>query len=49
MQASTAIMVCNETGFTDPAFGAQWGLIDFDWSNAKAVWSTQKVRMMMMA
>ena len=35
MNASTIIMPCNNTGFTDPASTAGWGIVDFDWSNSK--------------
>jgi hypothetical protein len=30
------------TGFTDPASTKGWGIIDFDWSNSKALWATHK-------
>lgn len=39
MSMSTIVMPCNYSGWTDPAWGAQWGIIDFDWSNAKALWA----------
>ena len=42
MNLSTIIMPCNKTGFTDPASTAGWGVVDFDWSNAKNLWVTQK-------
>jgi hypothetical protein len=35
---STAIQPCNVSGWYDPAFAAKWGLVSFDWSNAKADW-----------
>ena len=35
MNASTIIMPCNNSGFTDPESTAGWGVVDFDWSNAK--------------
>jgi hypothetical protein len=35
MNASTIIMPCNDTGFTDPETTKGWGVVDFDWSNAK--------------
>lgn len=35
MNASTIIMPCNNTGFTDPKSTLGWGIVDFDWSNAK--------------
>ena len=39
MAKSTIIMPCNESGFTDPAFVRRFGIVDFDWSNAKVAWS----------
>ena len=35
MNRSTIIMPCNYSGFTDPQSTKGWGLVDFDWSNAK--------------
>ena len=35
MNLSTIIMPCNDTGFTDPNSTLGWGIVDFDWSNAK--------------
>ena len=35
MNASTIIMPCNDTGFTDPASTKGWSIVDFDWSNGK--------------
>jgi len=31
-------MPCNNSGFTDPLSTIGWSIIDFDWSNAKALW-----------
>jgi len=42
MNASTIIMPCNMTGFTDPSTTTGWGYIDFDWSNAKSLWAAAK-------
>lgn len=42
MNRSTIIMPCNETGFTDPASTRGWGVVDFDWSNAKEIWAKSK-------
>jgi len=42
MNASTIIMPCNNSGFTDPSTTKGWGLIDFDWSNAKSLWAKAK-------
>ena len=39
MKASTIIQPCNNSGFVEPIdFYAQFGIVDFDWSNAKALW-----------
>ena len=35
MNLSTIIMPCNYTGYTDPDSTKGWGVVDFDWSNAK--------------
>ena len=35
---STAIQPCNSSGWYDPVYAAKWGLVSFDWSNAKADW-----------
>jgi hypothetical protein len=35
MNKSTIIMPCNDTGFTNPQTTLGWGIVDFDWSNAK--------------
>jgi hypothetical protein len=42
MNLSTIIMPCNNSGYTDPQTTKGWGLIDFDWSNAKALWAPAK-------
>jgi len=42
MQRSTIIMPCNYSGFTNPQTTKGWGLIDFDWSNAKQLWAKAK-------
>ena len=39
MNRSTIIMPCNNSGFTDPASTAGFGIVDFDWSNSKAQWA----------
>ena len=41
MPLSTAFMPCNQSGFTDPAIAAKFGLSDFDWSNAKVAWANE--------
>jgi hypothetical protein len=33
---------CNNSGFTDPKRTVGWAVIDFDWSNAKALWVAQR-------
>lgn len=35
-------MPCNNSGFTDPKTTVGWSIIDFDWSNAKALWVKQR-------
>jgi len=42
MNLSTIIMPCNRSGFTDPSTTTGWGIIDFDWSNAKQFWAAGK-------
>jgi hypothetical protein len=44
MNRSTVIMPCNDSGFLDPASLGGWsgGLVDVDWSNAKALWVRQQ-------
>jgi hypothetical protein len=32
----------NDSGFLDPEVAAKWGLVDFDWSNAKGAWTRAK-------
>lgn len=45
MNQSTIIMPCNNSGFTDPTSTVGWAVIDFDWSNAKAIWTKQRPMM----
>ena len=40
MTKSTVIMSCNYTGMIDPAVYRNFGLVDFDWSNAREQWTT---------
>ena len=40
MNASTIIMPCNYTGYQVPKTVAGWGIVDFDWSNNLAGWSS---------
>jgi len=42
MNQSTIIMPCNNSGFTDPKTTAGWAVIDFDWSNGKAIWAKKR-------
>ena len=42
MSLSTIMMPCNYSGYMDPSFSAKWGLVDFDWSNAKQLWANSK-------
>lgn len=37
LNKSTIIMPCNNTGFTNPNTTLGWGVVDFDWSNAKGL------------
>lgn len=40
MQQSTIAMPCNYTGFMDMSGDiGKFGIIDFDWSNAKQIWA----------
>ena len=45
MNQSTIIMPCNNSGYTDPASTVGWSIIDFDWSNGKAIWTKQRPMM----
>ena len=40
MNASTIIMPCNYTGYQVPETVSGWGIVDFDWSNSLAKWSS---------
>lgn len=46
MNESTIIMPCNagesNGGWYNASFGASFGIVDYDWSNAKAYWSKAK-------
>ena len=39
---STITMTCNGSGWSDPALGAQFGIVSYDWSNAKTQWAAAK-------
>lgn len=32
-------MQCNSSGFSSPSRGAEFGIVSYDWSNAKALWA----------
>jgi hypothetical protein len=42
MALSTIMMPCNDSGWMDSNFASKWGLVDLDWSNAKALWANAK-------
>ena len=42
MSLSTIMMPCNYSDFMDATFSSRWGLVDFDWSNAKQLWANAK-------
>ena len=35
LNASTIAMPCNDSGFMPPAMFKHWGVLSWDWSNAK--------------
>jgi hypothetical protein len=39
---STLVMTCNNSGWSNPHRGAQFGIASYDWSNAKAQWAAAK-------
>ena len=42
MNQSLIIMVCNYSGYTDPQSTFGWSILDFDWSNARSLWTKQQ-------
>eukprot|EP00912_Choanoflagellata_sp_UC4_P000772 UC4_evm2s485 len=42
MNRSTIIMPCNNSGYMDPERTKAWSIIDFDWSNGKAIWTKSR-------
>jgi len=38
MSRSTIVQPCNYSGFFDPSYISQFGIVDFDWSNAKQIY-----------
>lgn len=39
---STLTMQCNSSGWSSPLRGAQFGIVSYDWSNAKVQWAAAK-------
>ena len=39
---STITMTCNGSGWSSPELGAQFGIVSYDWSNAKTQWAAAK-------
>ena len=39
---SSLTMQCNGSGWSSPTRGAQFGVVSYDWSNAKAAWAASK-------
>ena len=39
MKQSTILYRCNLTGYHDPDEAAQYGIVAYDWSNAKNLWA----------
>ena len=42
MSRSTIVMPCNDSGFFDTSLTKNFGIVDFDWSNAKQNYVNQK-------
>jgi hypothetical protein len=42
MKESLITMQCNSSGWSSPSRGAQFGIVSYDWSNAKAQWAVAK-------
>ncbi|GAB5362746.1 hypothetical protein AAMO2058_000824700 [Amorphochlora amoebiformis] len=42
MSLSTITMQCNFSGWSSPERGSQFGIVSYDWSNAKRQWAAQK-------
>jgi hypothetical protein len=36
---STLLYTCNNSGLHDVSVATQWGVVVYDWSNAKNVWA----------
>lgn len=39
MMRSTMLYTCNHSGFHNATYAAQFGVVSYDWSNAKEVWA----------
>lgn len=39
MSLSSLTMTCNSSGWSDPVRGGQFGIVSYDWSNAKKQWA----------
>ena len=42
LSMSTITMTCNGSGWSSPERGAQFGIVSYDWSNAKVQWAAAK-------
>ena len=42
MARSTLTMTCNSSGWSSPKRGAEFGIVSYDWSNAKKEWAAAK-------
>ena len=42
MQMSSLTMQCNSSGWSSPTRGGSFGIVSYDWSNAKAQWAAAK-------
>lgn len=42
MARSTMLYTCNHSGFHDARYAARFGVVSYDWSNAKAEWAQNK-------
>jgi hypothetical protein len=42
MHESLITMQCNSSGLSSPHRGSQFGIVSYDWSNAKKLWAAAK-------
>jgi len=42
MSKSTLTMQCNGSGWSSPSRGASFGIVSYDWSNAKKQWAAHQ-------